>query len=239
MNKYVSRGLMGALFVGGIWALGTSAANAATTTGDDGLLSGTQVGAVVEAPVSALGNAVSVLGDASSTVAAPAAPAAAPAAPAAAPAAPVAPAAPAAPAAPVTTTSGDSGVLSGTQGIVSVDVPVTVGGNAISVLGDSAAEAPAPAPAPAPAAPVASAPATTSGDDSIGSGTQGLVDVTLPVTVGGNAISVLGDSASTGTTTEAPAGGATDAVPAGSATGTTSGDDGVLGGTQVVPSVGL
>ncbi|MBD8540263.1 DUF320 domain-containing protein, partial [Frigoribacterium sp. CFBP 8751] len=200
MNKYVSRGLMGALFVGGIWALGTTAANAATTTGDDGLLSGTQVGAVVEAPVSALGNAVSVLGDSSSTAVAPAAPAAAPAAPAAAPAAPVAPAAPAA---PVTTTSGDSGVLSGTQGIVSVDVPVTVGGNAISVLGDSAAAAPAPAPAPA--APVASAPATTSGDDSIGSGTQGLVDVTLPVTVGGNAISVLGDSASTGTTTEAPA----------------------------------
>ena len=232
MNKYVSRGLMGALFVGGIWALGTTAANAATTTGDDGLLSGTQVGAVVEAPVSALGNAVSVLGDSSSTAVAPAAPAAAPAAPAAAPAAPVAPAAPAA---PVTTTSGDSGVLSGTQGIVSVDVPVTVGGNAISVLGDSAAAAPAPAPA----APVASAPATTSGDDSIGSGTQGLVDVTLPVTVGGNAISVLGDSASTGTPTEAPAGGAADAVPAGSATGTTSGDDGILGGTQVVPSVGL
>jgi len=90
---------MGALFVGGIWALGTTAANAATTTGDDGLLSGTQVGAVVEAPVSALGNAVSVLGDSSST----AAPAAAPAAPA--PAAPVAaaPAASTAAAAPAAT----------------------------------------------------------------------------------------------------------------------------------------
>ncbi|WP_157490239.1 chaplin family protein, partial [Frigoribacterium sp. Leaf186] len=241
MNKYVSRGLVGALFVGGIWALGTTAANAATTTGDDGLLSGTQVGAVVEAPVSAFGNAVSVLGDSSST----AAPAAAPAAvPAAAPAAPVAAApvaaAPAAPVAPVTTTSGDSGLLSGSQGIVSVDVPVTVGGNAVSVLGDSASTgsaAPAPAPA-APAAPApAPAPAATSGDDSVGSGSQAVVDVTLPVTVGGNAISVLGDSASTGSTTGAPAGGAANDATAGA--GATSGDDGILGGTQVVPSVGL
>ena len=59
MNKYVSRGLTGALFVGGIWALGTTAANAApATTGDGGLLSGTQIGAVVDAPVSALGNAI-------------------------------------------------------------------------------------------------------------------------------------------------------------------------------------
>jgi hypothetical protein len=57
MNKYVSRGLTGALFVGGIWALGTTAAHAApATTGDDGLLSGTQIGAVVDVPVSALGN---------------------------------------------------------------------------------------------------------------------------------------------------------------------------------------
>ena len=251
MNKHVSRGLMGALFVGGIWALGTTAANAApATSGDDGLLSGTQVAGVVEAPVSALGNAVSVLGDSSSTaVEAAAEPAAAPSAPiapvASAPApAPVAatvaaaPAPAPAPAAPVTTTSGDSGLLSGTQGIVSVDVPVTVGGNAISVLGDSAsAPAPAPVAPAAPAVPVATAPVTTSGDDSIGSGTQALVDATLPVTIGGNAISVLGDSSSTGTTTGTPAGGAAGVVPA--AGGTTSGDDAILGGTQVVPSTTL
>ena len=114
MNKHVSRGLLGALFVGGLCALGTTAAQADTLTGgDDGLLSGTQVAAVVEAPVSALGTAVSVVGDATSS-----APAAAPAA--AAPATAAAPApAPAAPAAaPVTTTSGDAGLLSGTQGIV-------------------------------------------------------------------------------------------------------------------------
>ena len=141
MNKYIFRGLIGACFVGGLWAVGATGANAATTSGSDGLLSGTQLYAVVSAPVQAAGNAVSVVGDSvSGSAPAAAAPVAAAPAPAASagPAAPAASApAPAAPAASAPTTTGASGILSGTQGIVSVPVPVTVTGNAISVVGDS------------------------------------------------------------------------------------------------------
>lgn len=53
-------------------------------------------------------------------------------------------------------TNGDDGLLSGTQALLSLDAPVTVAGNAISVLGDAQstdAETTAPAPAPASAAP--------------------------------------------------------------------------------------
>ena len=39
---------------------------------------------------------------------------------------------------------------------------------------------------------------STSGQDGTASGTQALLGVDLPVTVGGNGISVLGDSSSTG-----------------------------------------
>ncbi|WNY34872.1 hypothetical protein Q9Q99_07175 [Curtobacterium flaccumfaciens] len=68
MNKYVSRGLWFALFVGGLTLGGTAAANAATTSGADGTVSGTQVAPSVDAPVSLGGNAIGVLGDAVSTV---------------------------------------------------------------------------------------------------------------------------------------------------------------------------
>src|SRR4029453_12929997 len=90
-------------------------------------------------------------------------------------------------------TSGDDGILSGSQVGISIDLPVTVSGNAISVIGDSQASdattevSSGGGPDPA---------AVTSGDDGIGSGTQALVDVSAPVTVGGNAVSVIGDSSS-------------------------------------------
>ena len=67
MNKYVSRGLWFALFVGGLTLGGTAAANAATTSGADGTVSGTQVAPSVDTPVSLGGNAIAVLGDAVST----------------------------------------------------------------------------------------------------------------------------------------------------------------------------
>ncbi len=67
MNKYVSRGLWFALFVGGLTLGGAAAANAATTSGADGAVSGTQVAPSVDAPVSVTGNALGVLGDAVST----------------------------------------------------------------------------------------------------------------------------------------------------------------------------
>ena len=76
MKTYVSRALYGALFVGGLSVLGATAAQAADTTGEDGLLSGSQVVSDITAPIAAQGNAVSILGDATSAAPAASAPAA-------------------------------------------------------------------------------------------------------------------------------------------------------------------
>ena len=125
-------------------------------------------------------------------------------------------------------TTGDDGLLSGTQGLISAAVPVTVAGNGISVLGD-ATSTDAQTSSPSPSVSVGGGDASTSGSDGTGSGTQALVDVVLPVNLGGNAVSVLGDAESTNSTTAEPArsgGGATDGS-------TTSGNDGILGGTQL------
>lgn len=185
MKTIVSRALWGTLIAGGITLLGATVAQAAETTGEDGLLSGTQALVSLQAPVTVAGNALSVIGDSESTDAATAAPAA-----------------PAAEA----RSDGSDGVASGTQALVSVSVPVTVDGNAVSVLGDAestGSESSAPAPAPArnedAAAPEA-APAT-SGEDGVLGGTQVLAPVGLPVTLGGNAVSVIGDSTTTSPTT--------------------------------------
>ncbi|MCG7418197.1 DUF320 domain-containing protein [Microbacterium sp. ACRRU] len=127
-------------------------------------------------------------------------------------------------------TSGTDGLLSGDQAIVSVDLPITVGGNAVSIIGDSHSEdasTSAPASEPAPEA-------TTDGGDGIGSGNQGLVSVDVPVTVGGNAVSVIGDSHSEDASTSAPAEEAASA-PAGDVE--TDGTDSVGGGNQVVAPV--
>ncbi|WP_165070217.1 chaplin family protein [Marisediminicola senii] len=175
--------------------LGTTAAHSADTTGDDGVLSGTQVVADILAPVTVVGNAVSVVGD--STVGSPAA--AAPVVPA-----PVAAPAPA-PVAAAPSTSGSDSVAGGTQAVMDAAASVTVTDNAINIIGGSVVGEPAPAPAPAPVAPAApvvpatpapaAAPASTrSGDDSIGGGTQTGPVLDIPVTIGDNAISVIGDS---------------------------------------------
>jgi hypothetical protein len=231
MKKTLLRGLYFTLFVGGLSCLGVAAANAAdTTSGEDGLLSGTQAGIGLEVPVDLSGNSISIIGDATSAVSEVVAPEPAPAAEAAPAAEPVAEPA------PEVTTSGDDGIASGSQAVVDVTIPVDVSGNAISVLGDSeqsgATTEAAPAAAPAETAPVA----TTTGSDSLLGGTQGLVNIDIPVTVGGNAISVLGDSSSTGSST---GGGeaTTPAAPAAGTTASTTGEDGILSGTQAVPNV--
>ncbi|PYY33145.1 chaplin family protein, partial [Curtobacterium sp. MCPF17_046] len=187
------------------------AAPAPTTSGADGLASGTQVVPDVSAPVDVTGNAVGVVGDAV------AAPAPAPAAPVPAPAAPAP--APAAPVASSPTTSGEDGVLSGTQVAGAVDVPVTATGNAVGVLGDAAATSSRSGSSSAPAAPAGdTTTASTSGEDGVLSGTQVLPDVTVPVTVSGNGIGVLGDGSATGTSAApaAPTGGTTSGSTSGS-----------------------
>ncbi|WP_411698768.1 chaplin family protein [Conyzicola sp.] len=236
MSRYVSRGLALVLFTGGLTLLGAGIANAADTTGDDGLLSGTQIVAPVTAPIDVTGNAVSVLGDSLAGGAVAPSPTAIPAAPAPAPA--------------PATTSGTDSALGGTQAVVEAAAPIAVQGNAISVVGDSSAT-PAPvAAAPVAAAPVAepaapaSAPATsaqtmsaptTSGSDSVAGCTQVLPDIAVPVTVGGNAVSVLGDSSSEGASAPTAA-----AAPVETTDGaSTSGNDSIAGGTQVAPVVEL
>ncbi|MEV7763791.1 chaplin family protein, partial [Microbacterium sp. NPDC089180] len=225
MRKFYSRALLGALVGGGLAVLGCGIANAAETSGADGLLAGDQAAISVDLPVTVGGNAVSLIGDSHSEDADTSAPAP--------------------DAAPVATTDGSDGVASGNQGIISIDVPVTVGGNAVSVIGDSHSEdadtstpAPEAAPEPAPeAAPelhtmpvyVEETPgATTDGTDSVAGGNQVVAPVEVPVTIGGNAVSVIGDSHTEDATTT----GGTTSGSIGDVE--TDGTDSVLGGNQAI-----
>jgi len=121
MNSFVSKCISCALIVGGLSLLGMGAANAADaplTSGSDAIVSGSQVVGDVVAPVIVTGNAISVLGDSSTT------------SPAAAPAPEPTPAAP-------TTTTGEDGILGGTQPFRTFELSVAVTGNAIRVIGNS------------------------------------------------------------------------------------------------------
>ncbi|TPX05666.1 hypothetical protein FJ656_05305, partial [Schumannella luteola] len=53
---------------------------------------------------------------------------------------------------------------------------------------------------------VAHADSGTSGQDGVASGTQGILGIELPVQLGGNAISVLGDAHSSGASTSSSSG---------------------------------
>src|SRR5690606_3053020 len=94
-----------------------------------------------------------------------------------------------------TGTTGEDGIASGTQGILGIELPVQLGGNAISLLGDAHSSG-ATTSAPATAAP-ADASGGTSGSDSVAGGTQLLPELGVPITLGGNSISVFGDASST------------------------------------------
>lgn len=232
MNTFIKRALWGVVIAGGMTLLGTTAASAAETGGEGGILSGTQVEAPMLAPITVTDNAVSILGNSSAEVAP--APTAEPVAEA--------------PAVEATQTDGTNGIVSGTQAIIDAVVPVVVSGNSIAVLGESetmtAEESPAEAPADATStAPADSSAATTAGDDGVLSGTQGLVAADAPITVTGNAISVLGESAVTegSSTVEPAAPGATDATGTeGIASGaSTDGTDSVLGGSQILAPIAV
>ncbi|WP_181373557.1 hypothetical protein [Microbacterium sp. HMWF026] len=132
MCKIYSRVLMGALVGGGLAVLGCGVANAAETSGTDGLLSGDQGLISATVPVTVGGNAVSLIGGSHSEDATTTAPASAPA--------------------PSVTTDGSDGILSGNQGLVSVDVPVT---SAETPSRSSATAAPRMPPPPAAARPAA------------------------------------------------------------------------------------
>ena len=191
-------------------------AGPATTSGKDSTAGGTQVVAPVRAPVKVSGNAISVVGDSRSSHR---------------PAATGSGHGSATKAGPATTSGKDS-TAGGTQVVAPVTAPVTVGGNAVSVVGDSRSDG-------STTGGVTGVPSSgtggssTSGADSVLGGTQVVAPVTAPVTVGGNAVSVVGDSRSDGSTT----GGSTGTPGAGQVGSVTSGADSVLGGTQVVAPV--
>ncbi|MET0933166.1 MAG: chaplin family protein [Mycetocola sp.] len=208
MNRTIARCLYGVLFAGGLTLLGATAAQAADTSGDSGVLSGTLVDTAVSIPVSVGGNTVSVLGDShSDSAAVTSAPASRP---------------------DGSSTSGNNGIAGGSQIAGAVSVPVTIGGNAVAVVGDATStDASTPV---APLAPAGSK-ATTSGNDSVGGGTQVAPVVSIPVTIGGNSVAVVGDATSADAAT--PASGSTPAETS----ATTSGNDSVAGGSQVVPVV--
>ncbi|MFJ4036812.1 chaplin family protein, partial [Microbacterium sp. NPDC090007] len=205
MRKIYSRVLMGALVGGGLAVLGCGIANAAETSGTDGLLSGDQGLVSVDLPVTVGGNAVSLIGDSHSEDATTTAPSTAPA--------------------PSVTTEGGDGILSGNQGLVSVDVPVTVGGNAVSVIGDSSTSDATTTGGGSSTG--GAGDVSTDGSDSIGGGNQAVLPISVPVTVGGNAVSVIGDSESKDATTT---GGSTGSGSGGDVS--TDGSDSILGGNQ-------
>ncbi|MFS0718671.1 chaplin family protein [Arthrobacter sp. 1P04PC] len=242
MHQNLRRGMLGTLFAGGLLALGSTAASAAdtTTTGSDGILSGTQVTAPISIPVNLGATSLGLLGDSTATTGGTTG---------------TAPAAPTGSTSTTGTTSttGADGILSGTQITAPVTAPINLGATSVGALGDSTATSGGTTTGTAPAAPTGStattggptgtAPAaqagstSTTGADGILSGTQITAPVTVPINLGATSVGAWGDSTATtggGTTTgTAPA-----SPQAPSAAGpTTTGTDGILSGTQVTAPI--
>src|SRR5690554_3185131 len=269
MNKVVSRALWGAFFVGGLTVLGAGAAHAADTSGENGVASGSQVGLLGELPVTIGGNAISILGDSESSGTSTTTTDASSSAGSSATSgeagiaggsqvipdivAPIVASGNAisilgdsstegtsASTAPTSGTedgtspgtTGADAVAGGTQVMPDVDAPIIIGGNSISLLGDTTTEGTATGVTPAEGS-ADGTPAGTTGEDGIAGGNQVIPDVEVPIIIGGNSISLLGDTTTEGTQTSAAP-----QSDADSPTGTT-GEDGIVGGNQLVPDVNL
>ncbi|WP_285246667.1 DUF320 domain-containing protein [Pseudarthrobacter sp. efr-133-R2A-89] len=219
MHRNIRRCLLGTAFAGGLLAFGGVAANAAdtTTSGNDGLLSGTQVVAPINIPVILGATSLGLVGDSAASTQN----AGAPAAPAPAPAA---------------STNGGDGIASGTQVVAPITVPITLGATSVGAVGDSAASTQSPATSgTAPAAPAPAPAASTGGGDGIASGTQVVAPVTAPINLGATSVGLVGDSAAS---TQNPAtSGTAPAAPAPAPAATTTGTDGIASGTQVVAPI--
>ncbi len=235
MRPCLRRTLWGSLFAGGIIVLGAAAANAAEqppTDGANNLASATSAAPATPAPASGLkinipinlsGNAISVIGNSKANgPTAPSAPAndgsinlpinlsghaisllgtgtqAKPGTPPAANATPQV-------GTTVLGTSTLGGLLPGLEQIVSINIPITLSGNALSVIGDSDATSAAPAAGPAPSSPTTGSKVdgdtigqATSGGLGVFNGWQAVANANAPVTVSGNAVSLIGNSKSSG-----------------------------------------
>lgn len=234
MRPCLRRTLWGSLFTGGIIVLGAAAANAAEQPPTDranNLASTTSApatsapasGLKINIPVNLSGNAISVIGN--STANGPTAPSAPAndgsinlpinlsghaisllgtgnqAKPGTAPAANAAPQV----GSTVLGTSTLGGLLPGLEQIVSINVPIALSGNALSVIGYSDATSVAPAAGPAPTSPTTGSKVdgdtigqATSGGLGVFNGCQAVANANAPVTVSGNAVSLIGNSKSNG-----------------------------------------
>jgi hypothetical protein len=189
---------------------GSGAGDTAVTDGSDGILGGSQVVADAAAPVTAGGNAISVIGDSSSEGSTFAGESGSGEA-------------------GLASTSGTDSIAGGSQVLADAGVPVLVGGNAVSVIGDSSTEGSTFSNGSGSGSGTGNT-AVTDGSDSLVGGSQVVADAAAPVTAGGNAISVVGDSSSSGSDVSTPGTG-------GSPAAFTSGEDGIVGGTQLVSGV--
>lgn len=209
MNKIVSRGLWTVLATGGFMALGVGVAHADTTTdGTESIGSGNQGLLGISIPITVSGNSISLIGNSSSSGSETTVTESAPT--------------------QTATTSGLGSLLGGNQLLAGLGIPVTIGGNSVSIIGDSSTSG---ATVNVGTAGTESAPATTSGAGGAAAGNQAGLGIALPITVSGNAISVIGDSTSTGSHTSVDTSGAdTDSAM-------TSGIGSLLGGNQLLGSV--
>ena len=216
MRTPLRRLLLGSAIAGGFTVLGialstasASAAEPGTTSGEDGIISGNQSGVTLTAPVDATGNQVTVIGDGNS-VESSGSDSTGPGAGGGG------------------TTSGDDGVVSGNQSEVTVTAPNDLSGNQVTVIGDDNDSSSG---SDATAGSTSATVGTTSGDDGTGSGNQTGVDVTAPVDVSCNQLTVIGDDNTTGCSSDpATTGG-------GAGSGSTSGQDGTGSGNQTVLDV--
>ena len=212
MNAFVSRGIITLAITGGLLVLGAGAAHADDgTDGDGGLLSGLQGVLNVDLPITVSGNGISVAGDSSSSGSSGSGSSGG--------------------SAPGGSTSGGDSLLGGTQGLVGTERAGHGVGQRHLAAGRQLQRGARPSRDRRARGDASTG--TTSGKDGILGGTQAVGGVDAPVTVSGNAISVLGDSSSSGSATAAGTSGS------GSSSGSTSGEDSVVGGTQVLADAGV
>lgn len=180
--------------------------------GSNGVVSGTQVAAPITIPVDISGNSIALLGSAQTETV-------------------DGQATSSGEVVPSQETSGLAGVLSGTQAALPVQVPITVSGNAISVLGSSTTEVVVPSTQNVEVQGPAGS-NVTDGSQGVVSGSQVLAPVQVPVSISGNALSVLEDAETSNVDDSSSAQPSVNDAPA-----TTTGSNGLLSGTQVVAPI--
>ncbi len=198
----------------------TDAGSGDSTSGEDGLVSGNQVDADVDAPVEASGNQVTVIGDDNTSGGASSESVHCGSSDAGS----------------GDSTSGEDGIGSGNQVGADPAAPVDASGNQVTVIGDGNQSGGASSGGSGDgdgAGSDGSEGDTTSGEDGIGSGNQVGADPAAPVDASGNQVTVIGDGNQSGGASSGGSGDGDGAGSDGSEGDTTSGEGGIGSGNQV------